>query len=283
MQRGRFIVAAVLVLAAAGVWAANPPTPAATPAATPTPTPAATPAAAPKDVVNLDFSKADVAGQIQINGDAKLVMEGGKQRLRLTDGTGQVSSVFTKTPVPPVGDYLATFDFQAAGTDANTPGEGAFIFLAQTAGADHIGEGGNNMGYTNGTQRPPGTDPNQGFPGYGYGLAFTSIANQNFPDNPEVVELELMGTQTRINPTPFKHSGQGLLHASLRVQPNQLALTIQGGKDYTTAKTVFTTPPWIGNGLFTAPKPIFFGFTASEGGGQVTDILNLRIQSPAPQ
>src|SRR5207249_12046957 len=73
MQRGRFIFGAALALAAAGVWAANPPATTTTPAA-------------PMDVVNLDFSKSDVASQIQINGDAKLVTDSGKQRLRLTDG-----------------------------------------------------------------------------------------------------------------------------------------------------------------------------------------------------
>jgi hypothetical protein len=266
MQRGRFIFTAALTLVAAGAWAANPP--------------------APMDVVNLDFSKADVAGQIMINGSGKLMMVNGKQVLRLTDGSGgNVTSVFTKTPVPPVGDYLATFDFQVQGPDASTPADGGFMYLVQTAGADHIGDAnnnGDNLGYTINRQGP-GTMPTEGFAGYSYGLAFSTLSALNFVDNPEIVELRVMGTNTRLNPTPFKMDGEGLLHASLRVQPDSLALTIQGGKDYATAKMVFTTPSWIGNGLFAmSTKPLFFGFTGSDTGGQITDIFNLRVQSPAP-
>jgi hypothetical protein len=279
MQRGRFIFAAALTLAAGGVWAANPPAPSTTPPA------ATTPAPAPKDVLNLDFSKTDVASQLQINGDAKLAMVSGKQVLRLTDGSGgQFSSVFMKTPVPPTGDYLATFDFQVQGSDANTPADGGFMYLVQTAGADHIGDAGSsglNLGYAIHRQGP-GTMPTEGFPGYSYGLAFSTLTALNFVDNPEVVELRVGGTDTRLNPTPFKMDGEGLLHASLRVKPDSLALTIQGGKDYATAKTVFTTPSWIGNGLFTPSMPVFFGFTGSDTGGQITDIFNLRVQSPAP-
>ncbi len=266
MQRGRFIFAAALTLAAAGAGAASPP--------------------APMDVVNLDFSASDVASKLQLNGSAALTKVNGKQVLRLTDGTGgNSSSVFIKTPVPPVGDYLATFDFQVQGPDASTPADGGFLYLVQTAGADHIGDANNaadNLGYTINRQGP-GTMPTEGFAGYSYGLAFSTLSALNFVDNAEIVELRVMGTNTRLNPTPFKMDGEGLLHASLRVQPDSLALTIQGGKDYSTAKTVFTSPPWIGNGLFAmSTKPLFFGFTASDTGGQITDIFNLRVQSPAP-
>jgi len=233
------------------------------------------------DVVNLDFSASDVASKLQLNGSAALTKVGGKQVLRLTDGSGgQVSSVFPQTPMPPTADYLATFDFQI-GPDSP---DGGFMYLVQTAGADHIGDGGNNgdnLGYTTHRQGP-GKNPDDGFAGYSYGLAFSTLSALNFVDNPEIVELRVMGTNTRLNPTPFKQSGEGLLHASIRVKPDQLTLTVQGGKDYTTAKTVFTTPSWIGNGLFTPPKPTFFGFTASDTGGQITDIFNLRVQSPAP-
>jgi hypothetical protein len=277
MQRGRFIFGAALALAAAGVWAANPP-------ATTTP-PASTPAAAPMDVVNLDFSSADVAGKIMLNGSAALTKVNGKQVLRLTDGSGgNAASAFTKTPVPPTGNYLATFDFQVQGPDANTPADGGFLYLVQTAGPDHIGDAnnnGDNLGYTINRQGP-GKNANEGFPGYSYGLAFSTLSAANFVDNPEIVELRVMGTNTRLNPTPFKMDGEGLLHASLRVQPDSLALTIQGGKDYATAKTVFTTPSWIGNGLFNPPMPTYFGFTGSDTSGQITDIFNLRVQSPAP-
>ena len=159
------------------------------------------------------------------------------------------------------------------------------MYLVQTAGADHIGDGGNNgdnLGYTI-NRKGPGKNPDEGFAGYSYGLAFSTLSALNFVDNPEIVELRVDGTNTRLNPTPFKMDGEGLLHASLRVQPDSLALTIQGGKDYSTAKTVFTSPPWIGNGLFAmSTKPLFFGFTASDTGGQITDIFNLRVQSPAP-
>src|SRR5438445_1758362 len=265
MQRGRFILTVVLTLAAAGAGAASPP--------------------APMDVVNLDFSATDVASKLQLNGSAALTKVNGKQVLRLTDGTGgNSSSVFIKTPVPPVGDYLATFDFQVQGPDPNTPADGGFLYLVQTAGADHIGDAnnnGDNLGYTI-FRQGPGTMPTEGFAGYSYGLAFSTLSALNFVDNAEIVELRVMGTNTRLNPTPFKMDGEGLLHASLRVQPDSLALTIQGGKDYATAKTVFTSPPWVGNGLFAmSTKPLFFGFTASDTGGQITDIFNLRVQRPA--
>lgn len=267
MQRSRFIFTAALTLAAAGAWAAAPP--------------------APTDVLSLDFSQAAVANQLQLNGSAALTQVSGKQVLRLTDGSGgEGASVFTKTPVPATGDYLATFDFQVQGPDANTAADGGFMYLVQTAGATNIGDAGssgNNLGYTTGTGIGPGTMTMEGFPGYSYGLAFSTLTNLNFVDNSQVVELRVDGTNTRLNPTPFKMDGEGVLHASLRVKPDSLALTVQGGKDYATAKTVFTTPSWIGNGLFnSSTKPLFFGFTAAEGGGQITDIFSLRVQSPAP-
>jgi hypothetical protein len=273
MQRVTLIFGAALALAATGVRAANPPA-------------TTTPPAAPQDVVNLDFSAADVASKIMLNGSAQLTKVNGKQVLRLTDGSGgNAASAFTKTPVPPTGEYLATFDFQVQGPDANTAADGGFIYLVQTAGPDHIGDassGGNNLGYTTVTGKGPGTMPTEGFPGYSYGLAFSTLTNLNFVDNPQVVELRVGGTNTRLNPTPFKMDAEGLLHASLRVKPDSMALTIQGGKDYATAKSVFTTPSWIGNGLFTPSKPVYIGFTGADAGGQITDIFNLRVQSPAP-
>jgi hypothetical protein len=274
MQHGRFIIAAGFVLAVAGVWAdASTPPPATKP---------------PAPLVNLDFSQGSVASQIQINGSAALTMVNGRQVLRLTNGSsGGFSSVFTRTPVPPAGNYLATFDFQVQGPDANTAADGGFMYLVQTAGATNIGNAGssgNNLGYTTGTYGSigPGKMPTEGFPGYSYGLAFSTLTNLNFVDNSQIVELRVNGTNTRLNPTPFRMDGEGLLHASVRVQPNRLVLTIQGGKDYTTAKSVFASPSWIGNGLFMPPVPAFIGFTAAEGGGQITDIHSLVVQSLAP-
>jgi len=234
-----------------------------------------------KDVINLDFSDTATAAQMQLNGDAAFVMEGGKQRLRLTSDGSQSASAFVKAPQQ-LSDYLATFDFEVRPLEGDDNAEGGFLFLAQTAGPDAIGDTGiQNLGFTRGTQGGPGTAPGQGFAGYSYGLEFCTIDNQGFVDKPDTVALDLMGTRTKFGIKPFNHVGLGVLRAQVRVTPNQLTLTISGGKANMAPQVVFTSPAFIGNDFFKAPKPLYFGFTGGADGGQITDVLSLRIQTAA--
>src|SRR5207245_270036 len=99
-------------------------------------------------IVDLDFSKATDLDKVMINDPngipVQVVDDGGKKRLRLTDNTGEVSSVFIKTPVPATADYLATFQFEIK-NDGGDPADG-LCFVAQTAGPDKIGGGGGDNG-----------------------------------------------------------------------------------------------------------------------------------------
>lgn len=240
-------------------------------------------AAQVKTVVDLDFSKADAQGMIQLSGSA--VFADG--RLRLIDGNGSESaSAFLKTPIQ-VSDYLATFDFEVKSNpdNSNPPADG-FTFLAQTAGADRIGGGGGGIGLTRTDNNglPDASNPQGGgFPGYSYGIEFNSWNGQGIPGMPETIALDLNGQRSKIGITPFKHVDAGMLHAETRVTPAQLVMTITKKGDTKPVMT-FTSPTWLVN-FFNPPKPLFFGFTGATGGAvETVDIVNFKIQTglPAP-
>jgi hypothetical protein len=216
-------------------------------------------------------------------GKAQLVTVDGKQRLRLTSGATQVATAFPMVPAAPIGDLTASFDFEVRPLDGDDNAEGGFLFMVQTAGPTARGGNGNNIGLTTLTYRGPGTSVGSGYAGYSYGLEFDTTDGQGFSDNPEVTALDLMGTRTRFGIQPFPHSGLGVLHAEVRVKPDQLTLTISGGKDNLAPKVVYTSPSYIGNGVFKPTVPVYFGFTAGTAGGQITDIYNLRVQTDLPQ
>jgi hypothetical protein len=87
----------------------------------------------------------------------------------------------------------------------------------------------------------------------------------------------------------------GVFTAQVRVQPDQMTVTISGGNTNLPSTVAMVSRPLApsaipsavpaGMPLFQAlaPNPIFFGFTGATGGlGSVQQVLNLRIQSPAP-
>jgi hypothetical protein len=239
--------------------------------------------AAPRDIVNFDFADAAVAGNVQLNGKAALVTVDGKQRLRLTSAANQVASAFPMVPAAPIGDLTASFDFEVRPLDGDDNPEGGFLFIVQTAGPTARGANGGNIGLTHRTYVGPGKSNGQGFFGYSYALEFDTLDGQGFSDNPEVTALDLMGTRTRFGIEPLPHSGLGVLHAEVRVKPDQLTLTLSGGKDNLAPKVVYTSPTYIGNGVFKPADPVYFGFTAGTAGGQITDIYNLHVQTDLPQ
>jgi hypothetical protein len=256
MHRGRFIIAAALALVSIHARAAE-----------------------PAVIVDLDFSKADVAAGVQLNNEfAQFVTEGGKQRLRLTNDIGEKSSVFTPTPVPPTADYLATFQFEVRRLAGDPAPADGFMFVAQTAGPDRLGDGGGSLGYAG-----------SAFGALSYGVEFNSYTGQGLGDGvDETVAWNAFGERRKYDQKPFPHVGLGVFTAEVRVQPNEMSVTISGGKANLPPTLVMTSTPLIPEelgGLFKllTPKPIYFGFAAATGGaGQVTDILNLRIVSPAP-
>jgi lectin family protein len=235
-------------------------------------------AAPPQTIVDLDFSKATDLAKVMINDPngipVQVVDDGGKKRLRLTDNTGEVSSVFIKTPVPPTADYLATFQFEIK-NDGGDPADG-FCFVAQTAGPDKIGGGGGSLGYVT-----------SDFDKNSYAVEFNTYAGQG----PQAVAWDYGGTRSKFDQTPFDMVDKGIFTAEVRVQPGSITVTISGGTANLKPTQAMTTNIFktLGCGdtgtLFQrlTTQPIYFGFTAGTGGlGTIQDVLNLKIVSPAP-
>jgi hypothetical protein len=226
-----------------------------------------------KDVATLDFNTTAGQAPMQLNGSAGFVDVDGKQRLRLTDSTGQVASAFISTPVQ-ISDYLASFDFEVRSVPGGTAD--GFTFLAQTAAADAIGGGGGAIGLTQGDVVTPQGDSGP-FPGYSYAIEFNSYAEQGLPSSTQTVALDLFAIRSKINQTAFRHWKKGVIHAEVRVTPAQLTLTVSGGTDNLPPTVILTSPSWLVD-FFKAPAPLYLGFTAGTGGsGQIVDILNLKI------
>lgn len=234
-----------------------------------------------KDVVTLDFTNAAVASQVKVNGDAKFVTEGGKQRLRMTDATSQAASVFFTTPIN-TSNYLATFDFQVTHVPDDTadPADG-FMFLAQTFGPDKIGTAGNALGFARtDAQHPPLDEDMGGFVGYNYGVEFNSWPENGLPNAPQTVGLDILGVRERFNQTAFPHVDLGTFTAQVRVTPDLLTVTVSGGTANLKPTVILTSPKWM-VGFFNPPAPLYFGFTAGTGGAQqVVDLFNLNIKVP---
>jgi hypothetical protein len=231
----------------------------------------------PQTIVDLDFSKAADLAKVMINDPngipVQVVNDGGKMRLRLTDNTGEVSSVFIKTPVPATADYLATFQFEIK-NDGGDPADG-FCFVAQTDGPDKIGGGGGSLGYVT-------TDLADS-----YAVEFNTYSGQG----PQAVAWDKNGSRSKFDQTAFNMVDQGIFTAEVRVQPSSITVTISGGTANLKPTQAMTTSIIKKLGCPDKPifqnllnnKPIYFGFTAGTGGlGTIQDILNLKIVSPAP-
>jgi hypothetical protein len=251
MQRSRFIFTAVLTLIAAGAWAAE-----------------------PQVLVDLDFSKAEAAGQVQINGTvAAIVEEDGKARLRLTDAGSQAGSFFIKTPLPAVSDYLATLQFEVKSLDGAAPADG-FAFVSQVLGPDKLGDGGGGIGYSGAAMGSRS-----------YAIEFNSYSGQGG----QSVAWDAFGVRTKFNQSPFEHVDKGPFSAEMRVLPKEVTVTVSGGSDNMAPTMVMKTTllvtdmPDLEWFKILAPAPQYFGVTAGTGGSaQITDIYSLRIVAPGP-
>ena len=269
MRKAVFTLAAAVLIAAGFAGpsrAANPP--------------------APQTLISLDFSKSADQGMVQLDGSGSAMFTS-SGRLELTDGGGSETGVaFIKTPFP-VSDYLASFDFQVQPNPGDDNPADAFLFIAQTAGLGYYGGGGGAAGYARtdtGALPDPSTPAGGGFPGYSYAIEFNAWADQGLPDDAGgryTIALDLNSVRSKIGITPFDFIDAGVLHADVRVTPAQLTMTLtkQGG---TTPVFTFTSPSWLVN-YFQAPKPLYFGFTASTGGAYcIADILNFKLQTGLP-
>jgi hypothetical protein len=254
MRRGRFIFIAVLALAAASAQAAN--------------------AAAPMTVLSADFSKAADQANWMVNGAAAFT----NGRLELTNDTGQDGTAFPMTPIAPISDYLATFQFEVQSLSGAAPADG-FVFCEQIHGPDaDSGHGGGLLGYAGADSGP--------FIGYTYGFEVNTYSGQGV----QGVAFDAFGGRPKINQMRWPDAGgklvdRGVYTMQVRVTPDKGAMvTVSGGKNNLPPTVAWTSPPFL-DSFFSAPtdKPMFFGFTAGTGGlGTVQDILNLTIQSPAP-
>jgi hypothetical protein len=268
MRYGRIILAAVLSFAAAGAATAQSGT-------TPPVTPAATP---PVDVVNLDFSKAADQAKMMVNGNAMFTSDG---RLELTSDVSQAGSAFATTPVPATTDFLATFQFEVKSLAGAAPADG-FAFVAQNVGPDQIGGGGGSLGYAGTT-----------FGATSYAVEFNTYSGNGLGNGQDqTVAWDAFGQREKFDQAAFPDMNgfvdQGVFTAQVQTQPNQLTVTVSGGNNNLKPTVVMkSTDLLAGTNInlyqVLSPKPIFFGFTGGTGGqGAVQDILNLRIQSPAP-
>jgi hypothetical protein len=254
MHRGRFIFAAALALVTANAWAAD-----------------------PVVVVDLDFSRAADLDKVTINdpsGIVAVVDEGGKKRLRITDGGGsEAVSVFTTTPVPVPDSYVASFQFEVKAADAGLAD--GFAFVAQSNGPDKIGGAGGSLGYVT----PDLANS--------YAVEFNTYSGQGG----QTVGWNQKGSRAKFDQSPFEHADKGIFTADVRVEGSKITVTVSGGTDNLKPTQVMTTKflqdlgCGEGGNFFKnlTPEPVFFGFTAGTGGEtQITDILNLKIVAPAP-
>jgi hypothetical protein len=260
MHRSRFIFAAALALVAAGAHADN-------------------------IDINLDFSKTADQAKVTLGGTAAFT----NGRLELTNDLSQAGAAFLTTPVPATADYLATFQFEIQTGPSGTPADGT-AFVVQSVGPDQIGGAGGSLGYDGG---PFGTNS--------YAVEFNTYNGQGLGNGQDdTVALDLFGHRNKFAQTrwpegtadaPGGFIDNGVYTAQIRVQPNNVTVTVSGGKNNLkptvamnsdTFLNLFATPaPPIFQTLVT--KPIFFGFTGGTGGADsIQDILNLHIQSPAP-
>jgi len=259
-HQGRFFFAAALALATVSAQAANPP--------------------APVDI-NLDFSKTADQAKVMLNGTAAFT----NNRLELTNTGSQAGSAFLTTPIPATADYLATFQFEVMSDNGGTPADG-FALVAQSVGADQVGDGGGNIGYASGSNV---------FGQNSYAVEFNDYPPNGFSDSAgATVAWDAFGKRFKYDQTAFPDPNgfvdQGVFTAEVRVQPNNITVTVSGGKSNlkptVAMKTDFlslfaTPPPPLFQNL--AAKPLFLGFTGGTGGSDsIQDILNLHIQSPAP-
>jgi hypothetical protein len=272
MRQGRILFATVLSLVCTAALA-DPP------ATTP---PASSTAAQPVDVLNLDFSKAADQAKMMVNGNASFTADG---RLELTSDVSQAGSAFTTTPVPATADYLATFQFEVKSLAGAAPADG-FAFVTQQIGPDTIGDGGGSLGYANGAKV---------FGQNSYAVEFNTYSGNGLGNgNDQTIAWDAFGQRLKLDQSAWPDTtgfvDQGVFTAEVRVQPNNMTVTVSGGTNNLKPTEVMSSkflalfanpPPPLFQTL--AAKPIFFGFTGGTGGlGAVQDILNLRIQSPAP-
>jgi lectin family protein len=264
------ILAAAIALIAAGARSAN--------AQTTTPA-----APAPVDI-NLDFSKTADQAKMMLNGNAAWT----NGRLELVDGGGsETASAFTSTAVPATADYLATFQFEIKSIPGfGDPADG-MTFTAQGEGPDQMGGGGGSIGY------------NGAFAPFSYAVEFNLWHDQGLQDGlDQTIAWDAFGQRLKFDQVPFPGIGDldaGVFTAQVRVQPDQLTVTIAGGNAKLPPTVVLKSTPLDPTSIPStvpasmplfqalAPKPMFFGFTGATGGAEsIEDVLNLHIQSPAP-
>jgi hypothetical protein len=245
-----------------------------------------------KDVIALDFSKPEDQAKIQINGMAQWAGRAATTApptaplLRLTEDGNQSGSAFLPAGMG-LSDYQVQFDFQVQKVSAgDTQAADGFTFTAQSVGAASLGGGGGNLGFS-------GAGISQA--GYCYAIEFNLYPPQGLSDAPETVALDLgiPGSRVgdfriRLNQTPLPFLGNGVFHAVIRVTPDKIAATFSGGNLPADKPINWSTPSFIGGGLFkpldtsNQPLPLFLGFTGATGGARaVIDILNFRVQVPA--
>jgi hypothetical protein len=257
MHRGRFIFTLALALLSTSAWADVTP-------------------------LVLDFSKTEDQAKMQLNSNLEQVkFENG--RLVLTDDGSQAASAFISTPIAGLTDYVATFGMEIRKVDEadGDPADGV-MFLVQSGGPDRIGAGGGGIGYTraNGQTSQQFRPAELDFWGYCYGVDFNTWNDNGLPDAAQTISLALMGVRPQLGETPFEVVGKGLITYTVRVTPDQVTVTANGGTDNLANKVLFTSPRIVG--FFTAPNPLFVGWTAGTGGArQHASITGLSIQ-PAP-
>jgi hypothetical protein len=225
------------------------------------------------------------AGVLKLNGTARYVVEGGFGRLRLTDGFGQASSFFIRTPFM-LSDYEVdiTFDVRRV-SPGESPADG-FMFVAQTAGVDAIGGAGGAIGYAGSSDglTPPSGGVGGGVPGYSYGVEFNSAVGQGLPGSPETVGIDAWGIRTRFSQTPFSFVDRGPVTVAIRVRPEGLTARVLSAADSRLqgVGTFLQSPQWA-TGLFSPPAPLYLGFTAATGGQrQIVDIYGIILLTNQP-
>jgi hypothetical protein len=273
-------MSAVLTLAAASAWGQ----------ATPT----------FKPVFSVDFSQVSPNNPtVTINGYGavtKTAFQGSgvpnptKQALRFTDAGNEVTSFFIPTPMA-LSNYQVEFDFQVQPPTPTATGSAiadGFAFVAQNHSDSSIGGGGGSIGYL-------GTLSESG---YSYAVDFNTYPPNGIPAVgsaaavPEIVSLDLGfpyssgSARTKLFPTALALVGQGVIHAAIRVTPDQIVGTFTGGKIPASTPVVMQTLPITGLfaplGADGKPLPLYFGMSGATGGSSmVLDVFDFTLEVPS--